>query len=149
MKKFSFLLILAFVVVAAKAQDDPLKEYVGTYRFPDGSAVPIVDVKLESGILVASSSAGSSPLEKLAKDTFSIVNYNGMMYFIRNADKIIVGMKFEVQDIVQEGKKDGIGVVSESYRSYKSYWSYWFLRRKIFLEQPGMTYLTNKTNMTI
>src|SRR5215471_6448608 len=71
MKKILCLLVSAFAVVALNAQDD-LKEYVGTYRFPDGSQIPTVEVKLDNGILVAYSPAGSSPLEKMAKDTFSI-----------------------------------------------------------------------------
>ena len=131
MKKLLCLLMSAFVLLSAKAQDD-LKEYVGTYRFPDGSTIPTVDIKLDGAILIASSPAGSSPLEKLSRDTFSIVNYNGMMYFIRNAEKQVVGMKFEVQDVVQEGKKDGIDWVSGSVGQ-------WVSHRQLFNEHPSPT----------
>ena len=117
MKNLISLLLFSFVFISANAQDDPLKEYVGVYKFPDGSVIPSVEVKLENGILVGYSSLGSAALEKIAKDTFSIPNYNGMAYFNRNSDGAVSGVRIEVQDLVLEGKKEIGGLVFLSRRS--------------------------------
>ena len=132
MKKLLSILLVSFAVIQINAQDDPLKEYVGVYKFPDGSVIPSVEVKLENGVLVGYSSMGSSALEKIGKDTFSIVTYNGMAYFGRNSDGAVSGVRIEVQDLILEGKKEFGGTVFldprffnvvTSNRSYTSYWS--------------------------
>lgn len=91
------------------AQDTTLNEYVGTYVFPEGSMVPSVDIRIENGSLMASSSAGSSGLEKISKDTFNLVSYTGTVYFIRNGDKKIDSIKIDAQDVILEGKKQNGG----------------------------------------
>ena len=108
MKKF----ILAVCAIAGfmllRAQDTTMNEYVGTYTFPEGGPVTSVDVKLENGSLVASSTAGSSPLEKISKDTFNLVTYNGKVYFSRDSTKKVNGIKIEVEDTILEGKKEAL-----------------------------------------
>ena len=111
MKKIFSFLLLSFVFISVNAQDDPLKEYVGVYKFPEGSVIPSVEVKLENGVLVGYSQMGSAALEKIAKDTFSITTYNGMAYFSRNADNAVSGVRIEVQDLILEGKKEIGGLV--------------------------------------
>lgn len=108
MKKILFLLLFATVFISVKAQD--LNEYIGIYKFPDGSVVPSVEVKLENGILVGYSIQGSSPLEKIGKDTFSVVNFNGLAYFFRNADNAVTSVKVVVQDLILEGQKQISGL---------------------------------------
>jgi uncharacterized protein DUF3471 len=110
------IILLLFITISnvLQAQDTILNEYVGTYKFPEGSVVPSVEIKVENGTLMANSSAGSSALEKLSKDTFTLVSYSGTVYFTRDADKKVNGIKVEVQDAVLEGKKETAGL-SASY----------------------------------
>jgi hypothetical protein len=98
------------VFISVNAQEDPLKEYVGVYKFPEGSVIPSVEIKLENGVLVGYSQMGSAALDKIGKDTFSITTYNGMAYFSRNSDNAITGVRIEVQDLILEGKKEIGGV---------------------------------------
>jgi hypothetical protein len=105
-------ILFLFVILAGSvvyAQDTTLNEYVGTYKFPEGSAVLSVEIKIENGALMANSSAGSSALEKISKDTFNLVSYNGTVYFTRDGNKKVNGIKIEVQDTVLEGKKETAG----------------------------------------
>jgi len=119
MKNMFFLLLLTTVFISANAQDDPLKEYVGVYKFPDGSVIPSVEIKLENGVLVGYSQMGSAALDKIGKDTFSITTYNGMAYFARNSDNAITGVRIEVQDLILEGKKEMSGLVFLSRKYYE------------------------------
>src|SRR5690242_19315664 len=111
MKKLFVALLGTMIFTSIQAQDDPLKEYVGVYKFPDSSAINSVDVKLENGVLVGYSTMGSSVLERLAKDTFRVVAYNGAAYFSRNSNGEISGVRIEVQDLILEGKKELGGLV--------------------------------------
>lgn len=108
MRKLALSMFVSFVVIFLRAQDTTLNEYVGTYTFPEGGPVTTVDVKIENGSLVASSSAGSSILEKVQKDTFNLIAYNGMVYFTRDSLKKVNGIKIEVQDTILEGKKESL-----------------------------------------
>jgi len=108
MKKLALLisLVCAFLFVSAQ-QDTTLKEYTGTYKFPDGSPVPSVEITIQDGNLFGNSANGSAPLIKMTKDTFSIPSYNGMAYFKRNADGKVNGIKIELTDVTMEGDKEG------------------------------------------
>jgi uncharacterized protein DUF3471 len=115
MKKFIFSMIAVIYFTFLHGQDSTLNEYVGTYKFPEGSVVLSVDIKLENGALMASSTAGSSALEKISKDTFNLVSYSGTVFFTRDADKKVNGIKIEVQDTVLEGKKESAGLVATDF----------------------------------
>jgi hypothetical protein len=118
MKRFILLLcgIVGFTLL--NAQDTALTEYVGTYTFPEGGPVTTVEVKLENGSLTASSSAGSSILERVSKDTFNLVAYSGMVYFTRDSSKKVNGIKIEVQDTILEGKKESLDFAILNYSKY-------------------------------
>jgi hypothetical protein len=103
--------MICFGLISLHAQDTTLNEYVGTYTFPEGGPVTTVDVRLENGSLVASSTAGSSPLERISKDTFNLVTYNGKVYFSRDSIKKVSGIKIEVEDTILEGKKESLDLV--------------------------------------
>ena len=118
MRKFALSIIVSFGFVLSNAQDTTLNEYVGTYTFPEGGPVTTVDVKIENGSLMASSSAGSSILEKVSKDTFNLVAYSGMVYFTRDSLKKINGIKIEVQDTILEGKKESLDFAILNYSKY-------------------------------
>jgi len=118
MKKFTLLVCAIVGFILLRAQDTTLNEYVGTYTFPEGGPVTTVDVKLENGSLVASSTAGSSPLEKISKDTFNLVTYSGKVYFSRDSLKKVSGIKIEVEDTILEGKKESIDLAVLGYSKY-------------------------------
>ena len=111
MRKLILSIVVCLGLVSLYAQDTTLNEYVGTYTFPEGGPVTTVDVKLENGSLVASSTAGSSPLERISKDTFNLVTYNGKVYFSRDSTKKVSGIKIEVEDTILEGKKESLDLV--------------------------------------
>jgi len=115
MRKLILSVFVSFSLVLLHAQDSTLNAYVGTYTFPEGGPVTSVDIKIENGSLVASSTAGSSPLERVSKDTFSLVNYNGKVYFSRDSTKNVSGMKIEVEDTIMEGKKESVDFAIVNY----------------------------------
>ena len=108
MKKLALLItcFCAFVSINAQ-QDSTLKEYTGVYKFPDGSPFPSVEITIQDGSLFGSSANGSATLTRMSKDTFSITSYNGMVYFKRNADGKVKGIKIELPDVSVEGDKEG------------------------------------------
>ena len=118
MRKLILSIMVCFGLVSLYAQDTTLNEYVGTYTFPEGGPVTTVDVKLENGSLVASSTAGSSPLERISKDTFNLVTYNGKVYFSRDSTKKVSGIKIEVEDTILEGKKESLDLVISDNSKY-------------------------------
>jgi hypothetical protein len=83
----------------------PLDEYRGTYKFPSGSVTPAVEISVQNGSLHAASSMGAAFLTQVAKDTFSIPDYNGMIYFFRNTEGAIRSLRVELGDLVLEGEK--------------------------------------------
>jgi hypothetical protein len=108
MKKLVILVVCFCSFLFVKAQQDSLlKEYVGVYKFPDGSPVPSVEITIQDGNLFGNSANGSASLVKMSKDTFSIPSYNGMAYFKRNADGKVNGIKIELTDVTMEGEKEG------------------------------------------
>jgi hypothetical protein len=117
MKKFALSLFAIAGFIFLNAQDTTLNEYTGTYKFPEGGPVTSVDVKIENGALVASSAAGSSPMEKISRDTFSLVTYNGTVYFTRDSTKKINGIKIQVEETILEGKKESIDLSFDRFRS--------------------------------
>jgi Domain of unknown function (DUF3471) len=127
MKKFICLLMTAFVGMSLLAQTDTsLQQYTGVYKFPEGSVVTSVEIKIENGGLMATSTAGSSVLERISKDTFNLVSYSGTVYFTRDTEKKVNGIRIEVQDTILEGKKENAGLAINDLRHP-------FLNRKYFL----------------
>jgi hypothetical protein len=108
MKKITLLFtLLLAVAIAANAQDTAAqKQLLGKYKFPDGSVVPEVEVVIENGQLMMNSSAGTSSLELLKPDSFSIVSFNGWAVFKRNADKKVIGVHIEAGGYTLDGTKD-------------------------------------------
>jgi hypothetical protein len=103
MKKLFFLIsICLFSGIALYAQDN-LKQYIGKFKFPEGSVVPEIEVVLENGALSFNSIMGNVAVEKTKDDEFSIPQYNGTATFTRNEAKKITGLKIEAQGIVLEG----------------------------------------------
>ena len=121
MKKL-FLLTSCFcsILFVSAQQDSTLKEYVGIYKFPDGSPVPNVEITIQDGNLFGNSANGSATLTKVSRDTFSIPSFNGMAYFKRNANGKISGIKIELTDVTMEGEKEGVGSLQSAVGSRES-----------------------------
>lgn len=112
MRKFLLLLFVVSGSIIVNAQQAPttpaadsLKEYTGKYVFPDGSEVPEIKVALENGILIGSSSQGSSELKRMDKDVFAVVAYSGTATFKRDEKGKINGLYVEIGDLILDGKK--------------------------------------------
>lgn len=103
------LFLFAFVIALAVpgiGQDSTYADFTGKYIFPEGSAVPYVDVKLNNGVLISESPAGTATLQRIEKDTFSIVEYSGIAEFKRNAEGKIISVKVIVMGLEMEGLKE-------------------------------------------
>ncbi len=105
MKKILFSLLLIFSVTLVQAQaDSTLKQYTGKYKFPDGAPVPETTIYIDNGILMASSSNGTTELKKIETDVFEIVAYNGTATFKRTDGKVS-SVQIQVGDLNIEGTK--------------------------------------------
>lgn len=110
MKKlfFAFTLLVGF---SANAQTDSLDQYVGKFRFPDGSPVSEISVVLENGILTGTSAMGNSEFRKTdTKDVFDVVAYSGTATFRRGEDGKVKMLRIQVQDIDMEGTIETLNV---------------------------------------
>ncbi len=112
MRKFLLLLFVLSGSIIANAQQAPttpatdsLKEYLGKYVFPDGSEVPEIKVALENGVLIGSSSQGSSELKRIEKDLFEVVAYSGKATFKRDEKGKVNGLYVEIDNLILDGKK--------------------------------------------
>jgi len=106
MKKMFLAFLMIGFFVAVRAQDTTLQQYTGKYKFPDGSVVTEINVTIEGGVLTSNSSAGTSVLEKLATDTFSVVSFQGTAVFTRDANKKVNGVIVDAMGYHLEGTKD-------------------------------------------
>jgi hypothetical protein len=100
------VIMTAITCTALNAQDSSALQYVGKYKFPEGSIVAGVEVAMNNGALVMSSSAGVSDLGLLGVDSFNIVNFNGYAVFKRNEAKKIVGVHIEASGYILDGPKE-------------------------------------------
>ena len=114
MKKIAFTILSSLFITVVNAQSDPapkppLEDFVGKYVFPEGSVVPDVDVLLSGSALTMTSAAGSSVLNELGRDSFQIVEFNGIAVFKRGEDKKVNGVHIEAQGYVLDGQKKSGG----------------------------------------
>jgi hypothetical protein len=113
MKKIAFSILSSLIIICVSAQTDPpkppLEDFVGKYVFPEGSVVPDVDVVLSGSALTMTSAAGSSVLNELGRDSFQIVEFNGIAVFKRGEDKKVNGVHIEAQGYVLDGQKKSGG----------------------------------------
>jgi hypothetical protein len=64
-------------------------------------------MKLVDGVLIGESQMGSSTFTRIEGDKFTIVEYNGIAEFIRNAEGKVISVKVTVDTMVLEGTKEG------------------------------------------
>jgi hypothetical protein len=91
------MLLFAFMLVgcisATNAQTDTtVTQFIGKYKFAEGSPVSEVTVVLENGVLMMNSQAGSSTLEKSAEDVYVITQFQGTAKFTRDGNKKVIGV---------------------------------------------------------
>ncbi|MGV3595152.1 MAG: hypothetical protein ACO1NK_07880 [Sediminibacterium sp.] len=113
MKKLMMICLMLGVVAFAHAQDkdSTLQDFVGKYKFPEGSIVAEVTVSVEGAGLVMGSSIGNSALVKIGEDLFSITAYDGSAQFKRDANKKVIGVSINAGGYALEGtKSDGIAI---------------------------------------
>jgi len=104
--KSLFLSLLGMIVfLTVNAQTDSLKQYTGTYKFPDGSMFTEMIVTLDSNVLTGSTTLGSSELKRTEGDVFEVVAYGGTATFKRNAENKINAVHLLVGNIDVEGTK--------------------------------------------
>lgn len=105
------LMLGAFVFVHAQDKDSTLQDFVGKYKFPEGSIVTEVTVSVEGAGLVMGSSVGTSALVKIGEDLFSITAYDGSAQFKRDTNKKVIGVSINAGGYALEGtKSDGIAI---------------------------------------
>ncbi|ULQ58363.1 hypothetical protein KJS94_09160 [Flavihumibacter rivuli] len=103
----SCLMALGTVLVARAQTDTAYGDYLGKYKFPDGSVVPEVEVLLETGTLMMNSPAGNSQLTRESGDRFTIVNFNGTADFKRSdSTKKVFAVHIEAMGYILDGTKD-------------------------------------------
>lgn len=127
MKKMLMLCLLigSAVFVQAQSKDSTLNDFVGKYKFPDGSIVTEVVVSMEGEGLIMGSSVGNSTLVKTGEDLFSITAYDGTAQFKRDANKKVIGVNINAGGYVLEGtKSEGIAL---------NHAAAMLLKRKMFL----------------
>ena len=118
MKKLFLSLLIpitAFSLTAQEAPKPPKEDFVGKYVFPDGSVVPDVTVALSGEALTMNSSAGSSSLTELGKDSFNIVEFQGFAVFKRGEDKKVNAVHIEAMGYVLDGQKQSDGAWAFKY----------------------------------
>jgi hypothetical protein len=106
MKKLLCLsfMLMVFAGFAHAQADTALKQFVGTYSFPEGSVVAQVTVAWdEKAGLTMSSSAGTSDLKRIGSDTFSIVSFEGTAVFKRNSEKKVTAITIDARGYLLEG----------------------------------------------
>ncbi len=107
MNKLLFLFAFSIALsIPGIGQDSTFEAYTGKFNFPEGSAVPWVEVKLNNGVLVSESPNGSATLQRIEGDVFSIVEYNGTAEFKRNAEGKVTSVKVVVMGLEMEGTKE-------------------------------------------
>jgi hypothetical protein len=106
MKKVTFLTSIFFVSCLSLKAQDPFQQYVAKYKFPQGSAVTEVNVTLENGNLLLSSTLGNATVEKTETDKFYIPSLSATATFVRNDAKKITGIKIEMKGSLLDGTRE-------------------------------------------
>jgi len=109
MKKLLLLLFAlsgTFILSAQQTpKSDSLTEYIGKYKFPDGSEVTEIRIVVENGVLWAKSDKGDSELKRIEKDSFEVVTYTGTATFKRDEKGKVNVLHIAVGDLIMDGTR--------------------------------------------
>lgn len=104
--------------MTVNAQTDSLQQYIGKYKFPDGSPVTEITLTVESGVLMGSSAMGSTEFKPTSDtDVFEIVAFGGTATFKRTEGKV-TGVQILVGDVNIEGTKTE-GITFQNTYTYR------------------------------
>jgi len=109
MKKLLLLLFAlsgTFILSAQQTpKSDSLTEYIGKYKFPDGSEVTEIRIVVENGVLWAKSDKGDSELKRIEKDSFEVVTYTGTATFKMDEKGKVNVLHIAVGDLIMDGTR--------------------------------------------
>ncbi len=88
-----------------KMMDTAYAEYIGTYKFPDGSPVDEVEIAWQDTSLTITSDQGTATMSSLGVDSFSMSEYNGTIAFKRGGDEKVNMIDIYVMGMTLEGTK--------------------------------------------
>jgi hypothetical protein len=122
MKKVTLFTSIFFVSCLSLKAQDPFQQYVAKYKFPQGSAVTEVNVTLENGNLLLSSTLGNAAVEKTETDKFYIPSLSATATFVRNEAKKVTGLKLELKGTLIDGTREdkSININNTPMPMYKS-----------------------------
>ncbi|MEI8060378.1 MAG: hypothetical protein WCG67_09485, partial [Ferruginibacter sp.] len=106
MKKVTFIASLFFVSCLSSKAQDPFQQYVAKYKFPQGSAVTEVNITMENGSLLLSSTLGNTTIEKTDTDKFYIPSLSAVATFVRNDAKRVTGIKIDIKGTLLDGTRE-------------------------------------------
>jgi hypothetical protein len=106
MKKVTLIASLFFVSCLSAHAQDPFQQYVAKYKFPQGSAVSEVNITMENGNLLLSSTLGNTPIEKTDTDKFYIPSLSATATFVRNEAKKVTGIKIDLKGTLLDGTRE-------------------------------------------
>jgi hypothetical protein len=105
MKKVILSLFVLFGFLTVNAQTDSLQQYLGKFKFPDGSPVTEITIAVDNGLLMATSAMGTTEFKPTSTvDVFEIVAYGGTATFKKKEGKV-TSLQIQVGDIDMEGEK--------------------------------------------
>lgn len=116
MKKIFLLYLLCvgigLIANAQEPADSTVQQYLGKYKFPDGSVILEANVTIDNGVFTMTSSHGTSPLVKKADDLYTIVNFQGTAKFNRDANKKITGVSILAMGYELEGTRTDAAAIT-------------------------------------
>ncbi len=103
------LMLVGFSFAASAQTDTTLQQFVGKYKFAEGSVLAEATVTLENGNLSVVTSYGSSPMVKQSDDVFAVTAFQGTAAFKRNDAKKVIGVSISAMGYTLEGTKEDTG----------------------------------------
>jgi len=105
------LMLVGFSFAASAQTDTTLQQFVGKYKFSEGSVIADVTVTLDNGNLTAATSYGNSALVKQSDDVFAVTQFQGTAAFKRNDAKKVIGVSITAMGYTLEGTKEETGTM--------------------------------------
>ncbi len=105
------LMFVGFSFAASAQTDTTLQQFVGKYKFAEGSVLVDATVSLENGNLSVATSYGNSPLVKQSDDLFTVTQFQGTAAFKRNDAKKVIGVSINAMGYTLEGTKEDTAVM--------------------------------------
>lgn len=105
------LMLIGFSYAVSAQTDTTLVQFVGKYKFAEGSVIAEATITLDNGNLSVVTSYGSSPLVKQAEDVFAVTQFQGTAAFKRNDAKKVIGVNISAMGYTLEGTKEETGTM--------------------------------------